>query len=588
MSAPLDHAPIRARVGNGAIDKVTRLFNASLPDACVELLQNARRAGATRIMVNTEPLGGATRVTIIDDGAGIADPQVLLSFGDSDWKAGIAKAEDPAGMGLLSLSRRGCTVRWRALDEYDSPGPGYRLVLNPDHFLGRESAQVELDDEAPGPHGTSVSFDTDREQHSVQFILEAAARHYPLPVTLDGEVIRRRAFLDGALHAERWRGLVFGAYRGCHTGYRVPDVNFHGLTLPVRLPQVDTVAGASWTVRADIEACPELELVLPARKEAVETPFLDQMRDAARLAVYRTMAQAEPAPRVAHKDWKRAAAAGIDLPVPFPELRPWRPAVADVDDWRETADYAPVGTGVPEPGPGQALVVTADLDPPEAQTLYRAARRAGIDARLFEAEPRFTGFDWYDRLPRVEAVAVRVIVDGATRALDSFRDLTGDAQDVRPDAVHMDLHIALPPTSDRNASAMSETLTIGADVVFAGDAWCWLDDTHPLVPQTADPAPDELAALIVDAYFCASDDADADSYQTQRSRYEADALHLAMKLLASNDDAIRRSIADAIWQEVLWRFPRDRDVEVHVRGKQIDVTLGPPPAPPHTEASVVS
>ena len=224
MSAPLDHAPIRARVGNGAIDKVTRLFNAGLSDACVELLQNARRAGATRIVVNTEPLGGATRVTIIDDGAGIADPQILLTFGDSDWKAGIAKAEDPAGMGLLSLSRRGCTVRWRALDENDSPGTGFRLVLKPDHFLGREPAQVESDDGAPWPHGTSVSFDTDGEQHSVQSTIEAAARHYPLPVTLDDEVIQRRAFLDGALHAERWRGLVFGVYKGRHTGYRVPAV----------------------------------------------------------------------------------------------------------------------------------------------------------------------------------------------------------------------------------------------------------------------------------------------------------------------------------------------------------------------------
>ncbi len=558
MSAPLDHAPIRARVGAGAIDKVTRLFNASLPDACVELLQNARRAGATRIMVNTEPLGGATHVTIIDDGAGIADPQILLTFGDSDWKAGIAKAEDPAGMGLLSLSRRGCTVRWRALDENDSPATGFRLVLKPDHFLGREPAQVESDDGAPWPHGTSVSFDTDGEQHSVQSMIEAAARHYPLPVTLDDEVVRRRAFLDGALHAERWRGLVFGVYRGCHTGYRVPDVNFHGLTLPVRLPQVDTVHGKSWTVRAEIEACPELELVLPARKEAVETPFLNQMRDAARIAIYRAMAQAEPAPRIAHEDWKRAAAAGIDLPVPSPELRPWRPSVADVDDWRETADYAPVVTGVPEPDPGQALVVDAGLEPPEAHTLYRAACRAGIDRRLFEAEPRFTGFNWYDRLGRVEAVTVRVIVDGAERSLDPC------------------------------ASPAFHTLTIPADVVFAGDAWCWLDDMHPLVPQTADLAPDELAALIVDAYFCASDDADADSYQTQRSRYEADAPHLSMKLLASDDDAIRRSIADAIWQEVLWRFPRDRDVDVHVRGKQVDVTLGPPPGFPHTEASAVS
>ena len=38
---------IRARVGTSAIDKVTRLFSAGLPDIFTEILQNSRRAGAT-------------------------------------------------------------------------------------------------------------------------------------------------------------------------------------------------------------------------------------------------------------------------------------------------------------------------------------------------------------------------------------------------------------------------------------------------------------------------------------------------------------------------------------------------------------
>ena len=36
---------------------------------------------------------------------------------------------------------------------------------------------------------------------------------------------------------------MFGVFKDSHAGYRIPDVNFHGLTLPVRLPQVDTVEG---------------------------------------------------------------------------------------------------------------------------------------------------------------------------------------------------------------------------------------------------------------------------------------------------------------------------------------------------------
>ena len=149
-------ATIRARVGDSAIDKVTRLFSASLADIFTETLQNSRRGGANRVAATIEQDGDTTRVTLIDDGAGIADPAVLLTFGESNWKAGIAEAEDPAGFGLLALSRRGCTLRWRVPGQ--DPSPGYRLVLEPAHFLGRDAAHVVPDDSAPWPHGTAVTF----------------------------------------------------------------------------------------------------------------------------------------------------------------------------------------------------------------------------------------------------------------------------------------------------------------------------------------------------------------------------------------------------------------------------------------------
>ena len=75
---------IRARVHDGAIDRVTRFFNATLGDAFVELIQNSRRSGATRLHVVTDAVPDDTiRVTVTDNGDGIADPAVLLSFGES-------------------------------------------------------------------------------------------------------------------------------------------------------------------------------------------------------------------------------------------------------------------------------------------------------------------------------------------------------------------------------------------------------------------------------------------------------------------------------------------------------------------------
>ena len=189
-------ATIRARVGDSAIDKVTRLFSSGLADIFTETLQKSRRGGANHVAATIEQDGDSTRVTLADDGAGIADPAVLLTFGESNWKAGIAEAEDPAGFGLLALSRRGCTLRWRVPG--GDPSPGYRLVLEPAHFLGRD---------AP---------------HAVRAFLETAARHYPLPVTIGDETVERRAFLDGALHAEPWKGLVFGVFKDSHAGYPFP------------------------------------------------------------------------------------------------------------------------------------------------------------------------------------------------------------------------------------------------------------------------------------------------------------------------------------------------------------------------------
>ena len=247
-----------------------------------------------------------------------------------------------------------------------------------------------VEGDAPWPHGTAISFIAHESLVTIESALAGAALYCPLPVTFNGEACKRKAFLDGAVHAERWRGLAFGVFRNRLTGFNDPDLNFHGLTLSVRLPSVDPVESGTWSVRADVEACPQLELVLPARREAVETEFLKEMREAARLAIYRAMAAADPAPRIAFRDHKRAAEAAIALPVPPAELRPWRPGIADIDDWRDTPAFASVGAGT--------LVMAVDPEPQDAQAFWRAADKAGIAGAgcLFEGDTRFEGYAWYD------------------------------------------------------------------------------------------------------------------------------------------------------------------------------------------------
>ena len=566
-------ASIRARVHDGAIDRVTRFFNASASDAFVELIQNTRRSGATRLDVATEAIpADGIRVTVSDDGDGIADPAVLLSFGESGWDAETAEREDPAGIGVYALSKRGCSVSSRPRTAIGEHAPGWRVVLTPDCFLGKNTAAVLADDGAPWPHGTAISFMADETLEAIQVALSGAARHCPLAVTVNGEAVERKAFLDGAVHAERWRGLAFGVFTNRLTGFHTPDLNFHGLTLAVRLPTVDTVEGGTWSVRADVHSCPDLELVLPARKEAVETSFLNELREAARLAIYRAMAAADPAPRVAWSDHSKAADAGISISQPSAELRPWRPGTADIDDWRDTPPFAPVGA--------DTLVMAVDPEPQDAQAFHRAAERAGIAGRLFESDTRFEGYAWYDGLARVRDLRIDVTEVGVTYPLDALRAASDVSPSdtatapglpdalARPDAIHMHLNIV-------HAEGPPGSMTIPADLAFVGEGWSWIADAQPLVTKDSDLDPIELKQLLCAAYFSPSDDASADSYETQRTRFDEDAILITLTLLASEEEAKKHTIAEAVWREILWVVPRDREVSITVSQGKVSVEFGP-------------
>ena len=550
---------IRARVHDGALSRVTRMYAAGLADVFNETLQNSRRAGATSVRVTidaSEDTPGVLAVTVTDDGAGIADPAVLLSFGENGWSEDLVRREDAAGMGFLSLARRGCTVASRPRS-----ASGWRVDLTPSHFLGEEEVAVVLGADAPRPHGTAVRFDAEESREAIRRTLENAARHYPLPVTLDGEAVPRRAFLDGAVHAESWRGLAFGVFTGRSRYRDEPDLNFHGLILAAHLPTVHPVDGPAFSVRADVGNCPELELVLPARKEAVETPFLDEMREGARTAIYRAMATADSAPRIGFQDWRRARAAGVELSVPAPALRPWRPPVADTDNW--------LAGPAPEPLPTGALVMDVDFEAPEAQALWRAAERSGMSPRLFEADRRFEGYGWYDALPRVTGVHTEIAVDGEVRPLADYQnppERSGPPIEPppRPDAIRVKLDVQYP-------DGTNETLALDADLAFAGEAWAWLSDVRPLVTAGSAIEPAELAEILRDAFFSPSDESDADSWETQRTRFEEEAMHVALSLLCSEEEARRRSIACAVRRELSWLMPRERAVTITVRDGEVGV-----------------
>ena len=574
---------IRARIHESAVKRVTRIYAATLADIFAETLQNSRRAGATRVRITvcateehvtpSNSAAGGTPLTVIvsDDGDGIADPAVLLSFGENGWNDATVRREDAAGFGFASLARRNCAVSSRPRSLDGEVLPGWKVQLEPGHFLGEADAHVHTGDEAPHPHGTSISFEAAESMDAIRKAAGNAARHYPLPVVFEdrtdenaaAEELPRRAFLDGAVHSEPWRGLVFGVFKDRRSGFNNPDLNFFGLTLPVRLPNVETVHGPTWTVLADVNDCPDLELVLPARKEAVENGFLNEMRAAARLAIYRAMA-ADPSPRPAFEDWTRAGEAGIGIAPPPAALRPWRPAIADCNDWREPGKRLDADCNT--------LVMDFDPEPPEAQVLWRAAERNAVAPPLVEADRRLEGYGWYDALDRVTGVTVRIAAGDDWTALDEYPlpEALGAPAPALPDRpAGIRIRFAVRP-----ASGAARTFDLPTDLVFAGEVWSSIEEAMPLVTLDSALRPHQLAQLLAAAYFSPSDDADADSWETQRNRFEEEALHLATRLLLSDDEACRASIADAVHRELMWLAPRGRSVDIRIRRPDVTVTLG--------------
>ena len=243
-------------------------------------------------------------------------------------------------------------------------------------------------------------------------------------------------------------------------------------------------------------------------------------------------------------------------------LRPWRPAVAD--------------PGRRDPLPGfeavdaDTLVMEAALRAPEAQALFRALERAGLAAAVRAPEPRFEGFAWYDRLPRIRGALTLAVVDGRTCAPHAVPVPEGGFRPPRPEAVSMLLRIARP------AGRPDEMRTVAADLALAGAPGPCAGAARALVTPASDLTPETLAGLLRAACFRPSGDACA--WDGQRRRFDEDALHAARLALASEDDARRQAIADALSRELLWLFPADRQAVVTVHGGRVTVDLGPAPA----------
>ena len=145
-----------------------------------ELLQNARRAGATQIEIHYDAASQILHVT--DDGCGIDDFQKLLSFNESGWDASTCAEERPFGVGFSKVPVCRFTL-------HRSSGCNRRLRHR--RRAGKSPIEVMQIGESDAIAGTRI------ELHGVDLPdlgarIETLCLGFPVIVLFNGKALERR------------------------------------------------------------------------------------------------------------------------------------------------------------------------------------------------------------------------------------------------------------------------------------------------------------------------------------------------------------------------------------------------------------
>ena len=292
---------IQARVSKRLLSKADRLFTGTLDGRIIEILQNARRAGATEVTITNQD----GLVTVRDNGSGIEDFSKLLDLGDSDWDDAMEKAEDPAGVGVFCLAPRKVGICSK----------GQKLVITKDGWTGTPLELTQIEDIC---NGTELVFaDEPWELSRVQ----KHAVFSGMKVVVDGKTCPQQPFTSSrAVHHpelgckievrnrdrlnewhKRWRDRY---YRDAVL------VNFHGQIVGCAYSPVseDLVFLVDMTGEST-----RIRMMLPARTQLIENKAFKAIKAAIEIEAYRFI-QRRGSHRLAFAEYKRAKELGIKLP----------------------------------------------------------------------------------------------------------------------------------------------------------------------------------------------------------------------------------------------------------------------------------
>jgi hypothetical protein len=534
-----------AQVDDDAIRKVSRLFNASLLDILNELLQNARRSGATTVRIGRSQVSGmGDAISVSDDGPGISDPKTLFSLGRSEWNEQVTTSEDAAGMGFFALANRGA----RIIAQSRGTDQSWLINASPEAFSG----EVAITGEA-GPTnfcGLTILF-PQLGSENLTAVAQQAARYCPLEVILEGEVLEQKDFLGGGIYTEEWHGMRIGVFLERSQIHSRPghNTNFHGVTLHVPLPELHQEFHQSFYARVDVERCSDLKLVLPARKEVVQDEFLEQLRLRI-LRIYYQLIINHREHSLAWNDYNRGREMGIDLPEAARLLRPFTPDQAD-----HHQNHREIAVTVE---PGGILYIESE-GAVEEQNVARAIEQSPEMGPVYEPLSTYIGYEWYEEMTRFKLQGYGASVDGEWLEVPAEERVEFND---RPDCLAVLLEV----------SGRHKALTLETDVLVLAEEYTSIDEANVHVTATSDVTPDALTSFLQAALFSPSDDAEAGSYDQQLQWFTDEAEDLSVQMLVSSMAAEKNWITRVLRREITWRLPKDCQVSIEIKDREVSIT----------------
>jgi hypothetical protein len=498
---------IRARVGAGMLDKADRLFRNDDKGTFIELLQNSRRAGATlvEVTINEIPKSPVVcAVSVQDNGRGIGDFTKLLTLWESGWGESTKEAEDPAGIGFYSLCRSDVEV---------FSGNWY-CSITPAAFLGKTAATVVRREETTP--GTRLCFIRSSSLNALKAALLDAAMFYPVEVTLNGQALPRYDFLEGAVHRQVIDGVEVGFAMQFTHGVRHPEVNwnFYGARLREEFPEFRGVIPPpgrehddplSLHVRFNVLETGRIKLQLPDRRTVIQDEFFHAFCRKVRTAGYRWF-QTQERHLLSFKHWREAKELGVFLPEAVRQLATWANLSRD--------EYSEPMFGVDEPQflDESQCVLLVSSDVANAHALQGAVNSgAKLDYALYRERGEFTGYRWYDELPRL--TEIDVAIDGVFVKEQPF-----DPQK-RPKTIHLVLHIERQP----GLTTETTTITLPAAIHVDTDDFCSISfvavENSPWDNDEL-AGPFDVTQFLSYATFSYSDE--GDTFDTQLDRHNSE------------------------------------------------------------------